>query len=77
MRIPDWAGCNGPDELNCYPTKPQPIEVRGRGDWELTPVVGVRYGPLDLSVRNIQTHGDPYPALPHGLTWNLSFTLRQ
>jgi hypothetical protein len=75
MHIPDWRPCvSGPDGPACVADTPRPLSVSGAARWALTPVVGVCFGPLDLSVRHIQTHGDPYPSIARGLAWNLSAT---
>lgn len=75
MVVLDWVGCDGPDDDNCRQMPPSHIQVNGRGDWGVTPIVGVRLGQFTLDARNIQTHGDPYPFGAKGLTWNLSVSL--
>lgn len=83
MHIPDWRPCasgngaSGHDGAACTADTPRPLSVHGSARWALTPVVGVCFGHVDMSVRQIQTHGDPYPSIASGLAWNLSATTRE
>ena len=82
MNIPDWVGCSRmvPDGPDCPPGKPQPLTVHGLNKPYLGGMLGLSLArenvSLDLTARQIQTHGDPYPPIIKGVTWNASLTIR-
>ena len=80
MHIPNWVGCAWHDEHNCPLLPPRPLTVHGLNKTYLGGMLGLSLArenvSLDLTARQIQTHGDPYPPIIKGVTWNASMTIR-
>lgn len=63
MHIPDWR--------HCATCASQDLTVTHKPQWDITPYIGLHYGPLAITYRkNIEAKGDQWPAVFAGPVWS-------
>lgn len=66
--IPDWRHC-----ADCAPVD---LTVTHRPTWDITPYVGVHYGPVAITYRHdIRARSDAWPAVYSGPVWTAELRL--